>query len=168
MTALVDIDVASRTHRVHARHRLDRGRVTAATAAALARVVTVPPSHTDVEPPPAALDVPFELLLGSGEAVRLGRDDVLSELMRRFGRRLETDHVRRLHTGSVGRMRAVVVGVGPSGARRVGWVSWSLFADGWRALTPHSSRGVAMVRVHPVEPLRLGVEVARLVTAVRR
>ena len=63
-------------------------------------------------------------------------------------------------------MRTVVSGVGPTGTRKVGWVSWVLFPDGWRALTPHTRDHRARVRVHPVEPLRLGVEVARLVTLV--
>lgn len=179
----VDLDVAVGDTRVHARHLFARGRVTAFTTTGdhievvaydddlwqleLARTVTVTPPHSDAVPPPHTLELPFELLLGAGEALRLGRDDVLAELMRRYGAGLDVDHVRRLHTGSLGRMRTVVSGTGSWGARRAGWVSWSLFADGWRALTPFTSRGIAMVRVHRVEPLRLGVEVARLMTRVR-
>ena len=60
----------------------------------------------------------------------------------------------------------MVSGVGATRIRKVGWVSWVLFPDGWRALTPHTRDHRALVRVHPVEPRRLGVEVARLVALV--
>ncbi|MCW2766888.1 MAG: hypothetical protein JWO11_2847 [Nocardioides sp.] len=179
---LVDVDVAVGSDRVRAWHRFARGRVTALATAGgrvelcwydddlwrleLARAVTVTTPPASAEPPPGPIDLPFELLLGTGEAVRLERDDVFGELMGRYGAGLDAAGVRRLHTGSLGRLRAVVSGVGSSGAHRVGWVSWSLFADGWRALTPYTSGCVAMVRVHPVDPPRLGVEVARLMTTV--
>ena len=182
---LVDLDRAVGSDRLHAWHRFTRGRVTALTATAagleldrfpaagwqreLARLVTVPaPTTTPAEPPPSELDLPLELLLGTGEALRLGREDVAAELVRRQGAGLDPVRLRRLHTACLGRVRAVVSGVGSSGARRVGWVSWILFVDGWRALTPYASGGTAMVRVHRVEPPWLGVEVARLLTLVRR
>jgi hypothetical protein len=181
---LVDVDLAVGSERLQAWHRFARGRVTALTATGsglrldrfpatawqreLARLVTVPAPTAPVEPPPGELDLPLELLLGTGEALRLGRDDVVAELVRRQGTGLDPVRLRRLHTACLGRVRAVVSGVGASGARRVGWVSWVLFADGWRALTPYASGGTAMVRVHRVEPPWLGVEVARLLTRVRR
>jgi hypothetical protein len=129
--------------------------------------VTVRPPEAEGETPPTTIDLPLELLAGAGAAVRLARDDVFAELMGRYGAGLDPGDVRRLHTGSLGRMRTVVSGVASSGVRRVGWVSWSLFADGWRALTPYTSGGAAMVRVHAVQPPWLGVEVARLRTTVR-
>lgn len=210
---LVDIDVSVRRAgaprgfaQVRSWHRWRDARVTALSTAGgaielawfdddawqveLGRAVSVEVPQTDREPPALAVQLPHELLLGAGEAVRLGRDDVLTELVRRHAGDVRIDgqevaagtvreQVRLLHAGSLGRMRTVVsgaeasvdAGVGASvdagGTRRVGWVSWSLFADGWRALTPYVADRTAMVRVHPVEPPRLGVEVARLVTEVR-
>lgn len=140
--------------------------------AELARAVTVAPTRAGGEPPTGVIDLPHELLLGGGEAIRLGREDVLAELVRRHTgdvvcAGVVAEQVRLLHTSSVGRMRTVVSGIGTSGARKTGWVSWSLFPDGWRALTPYVREAKAMVRVHPVGPLRLGIEVARLASGVQ-
>ena len=145
----------------------------------LARTLTVRIPHTGARPPRRVLDLPHELLLGTGEALRLCREDVFDELVARhagsvladdrplpLGRADSREQVRLLHTSALGRMRTVVSGVGATGTRKVGWVGWVLFPDGWRALTPHTRDHGARVRVHPVDPLRLGVEVARLVTLV--
>ena len=70
----------------------------------------------------------------------------------------------------VGRLLATVVAARESSSglgARAGWVSWLLFADGWRALTPTRVAGRPSVRVDAVEPSRLGAEVARLVSVVR-
>lgn len=146
----------------------------------LARAVTVRAPATAVPLPAAVVDLPHELLLGSGAALRLHREEVLADLVRRHTGRVHVDddpvplgaagtdeQVRRLHAAARGRMRTVVAGIGTGGARRVGWVSWLLFPDGWRALVPHVRDGQPRVRLQPVAPLRLGVEVARLVTEVR-
>jgi len=146
----------------------------------LARAVTVRTPGSAVTPPAAVVDLPHELLLGSGAALRLPREDVLADLVFRHTGSVHADddpaalgaagtdeQVRRLHAAALGRMRTVVAGAAATGTQRVGWVSWVLFADGWRALEPHVRDGEARVRVHPVSPLRLGVEVARLVAAVR-
>jgi hypothetical protein len=163
MRLLVDIAVARRSpagvHTVHARwpHPHDRW------PAELAEVMAVP------EPPdrrPPDLQLPFELLLGSGEGLRLGRDDVLAELIHRHDTALDARQVTSLHTDSLGRLRALVAGVGRSGARNVGWLSWTLLPDGWRALTPYTDNTGAMVRVHPVEPRRLDAEIAALASRV--
>lgn len=198
---LVEIDVslrrssATREHaQVHSWHRLRGDRITTISTAGgtvelgwfdadrwqreLARAVTLGPPKTDAASPAPLICLPHELLLGSGEAIRLGRDDVLAELLRRHGGGVSVDaldvgvalvaeQLWLLHTSALGRMRTVVSGPGAGGSHRIGWVSWSLFPDGWRALTPYTRDGVALVRVHPVEPLRLGVEVARLVTGIR-
>ena len=201
---LVDLDVSVRRAeapggyaRVHSWQRFRSGRVTSLSTAGgrllelgwydddlwqveLARAVTVRPPVTRAGPPAEVVDLPHELLLGSGEALRLHREDVLAELVRRhtgsvhvhddpapLGAAGTDEQVRLLHAAALGRMRTVVSGVGRTGAHRAGWVSWLLFPDGWRALTPHVRAGEPRVRVHPVEPLRLGVEVARLVTGVR-
>jgi hypothetical protein len=146
----------------------------------LARAVTVTRPRSQARPPERVLDLPHELLLGSGEALRLHREDVLGELVSRhtgsvyaddgevaLGLAATDEQVRLLNTSVLGRMRTVVSGVGDSGARKIGWVSWLLFGDGWRALTPYTRDHEPRVRIHPVEPLRLGVDVARLVTGVR-
>jgi hypothetical protein len=183
---LVEIDVDVDGTRRHARHLWDGGAVTALTTtpggtellryhharwparlAALVEHQAPPGAPAAPEAPPSGLDLPLELLLGSGEAIRRERHDLLAELMARHPTGLDPQQLRRLHTGCLGRMRAVVCGVSRTGARRAGWVSWALFADGWRALTPHTSGGVARVRVHRVDPDRLPVEVARLMTTVR-
>ena len=201
---LVDVDVSVRRAeapagfaQVHAWQRFRGGRVSSLSTAGgrlmelgwfdddlwqveLARALTVRVPVTRVAPPAPVVDLPHELLLGSGEALRLHREDVLAELVRRHAGAVHTDddpaplgvtrtgeQLRLLHGATVGRMRTVVAGVGTTGARKVGWVSWLLFPDGWRALTPYVRDGEPRVRVHPVEPLRLGVEVARLVTGVR-
>lgn len=200
---LVDVDVSVRRPeapaghaQVHAWQRFRGGRVSSLSTAGgrlmelgwfdddlwqveLARAVTVRAPASRPASPAPVVDLPHELLLGSGEALRLHREDVLAELVARHAGSVHADddpvplgvaatgeQLRLLH-GAAGRMRTVVAGVGTTGARKVGWVSWLLFPDGWRALTPHVRAGVPRVRVHPVEPLRLGVEVARLVTGVR-
>lgn len=198
---LVEVDVSMRHcvaaggfAQVHSWHRLRGDRITTISTAGgvvelcwfaddrwqveLARAVTLDPPETILESPAQVVCLPHELLLGSGEAIRLGRDDVLAELLRRHGGEVRVgnkeigvahvaEQVRLLHSSAVGRMRTVVSGRGADGSRRIGWVSWSLFPDGWRALTPYARDGLALVRMHPVEPLHLGVEVARLVTGVR-
>jgi hypothetical protein len=200
---LVDIDVSARRAgapggfaQVHSWQRLRAGRVTALASAGgplelawfaddvwqveLARAVTVTRPRSPARPPARVLDLPHELLLGSGEALRLHREDVLDELVARhtgsvfaddgevaLGRADTDEQVRLLNTSVLGRMRTVVSGVGDDGTRKIGWVSWLLFGDGWRALTPYTRDSEPRVRIHPVEPLRLGVEVARLVAGVR-
>ncbi len=200
--AIVDIDLSVRRDdapagfaQVRSWQRRRQGRVTTlATAggglelgwfddatwqADLARTVTVTAPRTGARPPQRVLDLPHELLLGTGAALRLHRDDVFDELVARhagsvfaddrplpLGHAGSHEQVRLLHTSALGRMRTVVSGVGATGTRKAGWVSWLLFPDGWRALTPYTRDHRARVRVHPVEPRHLGVEVARLVTAV--
>ena len=66
-------------------------------------------------------------------------------------------------SGSGGRLRVTV-----AGPRGVGWVSWVLYADGWRELTPYAERGVPMVHVRAVTPGVLGHRVARLAAGARR
>jgi hypothetical protein len=52
------------------------------------------------------------------------------------------------------------------GTFRAGWVSWLLFGDGWRSLTPLRRDGRPVVLLAPAEPLDLGRQVAALVTLV--
>ena len=109
------------------------------------------------------------MLLAAGEAVRSGRGDVLDELVRRA----DADdpaalrgQLVRLHTAGVGRLVATVASRDDDGPR-VGWVSWLLFADGWRSLTPVRRAGRPTVHLAPATPRDLGAQVAALVTLVR-
>ena len=92
-------------------------------------------------------DVPLDAVLAGGEALRTGRDDVLDELVdRRWAPPRRPTECRRgptcapswsgSHRGTVGRLRASVAAARRRHRPRVGWVSWVLFADGWRSLTP--------------------------------
>jgi hypothetical protein len=113
----------------------------------LARFATVPVPEAPVPREPE-VEVPLQLLLDPA-ALR--------------------EQLVRLHTDVVGRLLAVVASRERSSSHqgRAGWVSWLLFADGWRALTPTRAAGRPSVRVEAVLPSRLGAEVARLVSVVR-
>lgn len=108
-------------------------------------------------PPADAPDLPWDLVVAGGQALTERRPEVYDELVARADDR--TRHqLQRLHRSTVGRLRAV--GVVPA-RRRVGWVSWVLVADGWRALTPYVAAGTAMVRLERRRPDDLATEVAR-------
>ena len=180
---LVRIDRAvgdrHRTRRTHVVHALRgstvaiareeaQGVVTGRVAVAtwpheLAALCDVPvPGHAPT-PPGDGPDLPWEILVGSGRALADGRADLYDELVARAD-----DPVRAqlglLHRGTLGRLR--VVGVIPS-RRRVGWLSWVLVADGWRALTPYAASGVAMVRLERRRRDDLATEVARWAATAR-
>jgi hypothetical protein len=125
-------------------------------------------------PPPAAgLELPWDLLLGTGEALARHRPDLYDVLVARAdgavcvaGRPLGLadvrSQVRRLHGAVTGRLRCT--GVRPA-SRRVGWLSWLRYVDGWRALTPYaasdgSGEARAMVRLEPRSPHQLAHAVA--------
>ncbi len=137
-------------------------------AARLAQIADVP--VPDAPPPPdREVEVPFDVLLGAGEALRTHRPDVLGELVRRAAPADPTrlrDQLVRLHTAAAGRLLAVVAAK-EAGAVRAGWVSWLLFADGWRSLTPVRRDGRPVVVLSPVGPADLGSQVAAQVAVVR-
>jgi hypothetical protein len=144
--------------------------------AELARAVTVSPSGAGLAPPAPDLLLPWDLLVGTGAARARCRSEVYDVLVGRAvgscradGRTLDLagchDQLRRLYAAT-GRMRAV--GVGPGRSRpRVGWVSWLLVADGWRALTPTVRDHRPMVHVEPRRPTDLALDVAGWLVAVR-
>ncbi len=140
-----------------------------AWATRLSRIADVP---VPVAPPPPQreVEVPLDVLLGAGEALCTHRPDVLDELVRRTSHdpaRLREQLVR-LHTAAVGRLLAVVAAQGTHArAARAGWVSWLLFGDGWRALTPVRRNGRPAVELSPVRPADLGAQVAAQVALVR-
>jgi hypothetical protein len=137
-------------------------------AARLSRMVDVP---VPVAPPPPdrEVEVPLDVLLGAGEALRTQRPDVLDELVRRAAAADPAtlrEQLVRLHTAVVGRLLAVVAAT-DADAARAGWVSWLLFGDGWRSLTPVRRDGRAVVALSPVRPHDLGAQVAAQVVLVR-
>ncbi len=156
----------------------------------LSRVATVSLADApcDERHPTSAVapwEVPLDVLLGTAEALRGGREDLFDEIVSRAvglsrtapldqsdppigGQPLDADGIRRrlldLHRGAVGRLRATVAG---AQGHRLGWVSWVLGNDGWRELCPVSGGGEPLVRITRVRPLDLGVRVAGLVVGVR-
>ena len=138
------------------------------------RVAAAPSSYA---PPAPDLELPWDLVLGTGAALARHRPDLYDVLVARAagcvtaaGRPLGVAAVhaqmRRLHH-AVGRLRCT--GTVPS-SRRVGWVSWLLYADGWRALTPYSGAASdggrrPMVRLEPRTPDDLAYDVARWAVA---
>jgi hypothetical protein len=191
---LVDVDVVIRRdhgdERLHTRHALCGPMVhaVASTGSAwidsstfeaadwqreIARTCRTAAAPAACPPPMPALEVPWDLLLGTGAALARHRADLYDVLVARaagdvtaLGRPLALavvhTQVFRLHRAVVGRLRCT--GSVPS-ARRVGWVSWLLYADGWRALTPYAGarsdgRPCPMVRIEPRTPDDLGYEVA--------
>jgi hypothetical protein len=195
---LVTLDLAvrlgpGRVARLRARHGVRGEQVTAVSTALsgvveiarldlhawqaeLARAVAATPSGAGLPPPASDLLLPWDLLVGTGAARERHRLEVYDVLVARAvgscrvgDRALDLagchDQLRRLH-GATGRMRAV--GVGPGSRPRVGWVSWLLVADGWRALTPTARDRRPMVRVEPRRPTDLAVDAARWLAAVRR
>ncbi len=139
-----------------------------AWAARLSRIADVP---VPVAPPPPQreVEVPLDVLLGAGEALRTHRPDVLDELVRRAtpdDPATLREQLVCLHTAVVGRLFAVVAAA-EAGRAKAGWVSWLLFGDGWRALTPVRRNGRPVVELSPVRPADLGAQVAAQVALVR-
>ena len=170
---------------VRSRQELRGGLVTAVTSAGaraevawwgvddwagrLARLADVPVPEGPA-PPEHAVEVPLDVLLGAGEALRTQRPDVLDELVRRAAATDPSElreQLVRLHSAVVGRLLAVVA-TRDGATGRAGWVSWVLFADGWRALTPVRRHGCPAVRLTRAGPLDLGRQVAAQVALVRR
>ena len=141
-----------------------------AWATRLSRIADVP---VPVAPPPPEreVEVPLDVLLGAGEALRTHRPDVLDELVRRatpHDPATLREQLVRLHTAAVGRLLAVVAARDTHArAARAGWVSWLLFGDGWRSLTPVRRDDRPVVVLSPVRPGALGAQVAAQVALVR-
>lgn len=132
--------------------------------AELGRVCRIPVPRDTPPPPETAPALPWDLVVGTGVARSRHRPDLAAALLARVDAPLR-EQVDQLHTSAVGRLRAV--GMQPS-RRRIGVVSWLLFAGGWQALTPYLGVGVdgprAMLRLEPRAPEDLAREVARWVT----
>ena len=137
-------------------------------AARLSRIADVPVPAAP-PPPDREVEVPLHVLLGTGEALRTHRPDVLDELVRRATPNHPAtlrEQLVRLHTAVVGRL-LVVVATKDARAAKAGWVSWLLFGDGWRSLTPVRRDGGPVVVLSPVRPVDLGSQVAAQVALVK-
>lgn len=127
---------------------------------------------------PSYVDLPFELADAAAEATRVGRGDLLPVLAGRHSGAvlgpdgvLPDDAVARLLTSlageAQGRLRALVADVSGDAVDTVGVVSWTLLADGWRALRPHQLDGVPRLEVRSVEPADLAKVVAPVLEGAR-
>lgn len=127
---------------------------------------------------PSYADLPFELADAAAEATRVGRGDLLPVLASRHSGSvlgpdgvLPDDAVARLLTAlaheAQGRLRALVADVSGSTVDTVGVVSWTLLADGWRALRPHQQDGVPRLEIRAVEPADLAAVVAPVLGGAR-
>lgn len=127
---------------------------------------------------PSYADLPFELADAAAEATRVGRGDLLPVLAARHGGSvlgpdgvLPDDAVARLLTAlageAQGRLRALVADVSGAEVDTVGVVSWTLLADGWRALRPHQRDGVPRLEIRAVEPADLAAVVAPVLEETR-
>jgi hypothetical protein len=134
----------------------------------LDRLARVPGYAEPSTPPREELDLPWGLIVGTGRALAEHRPELYAELVAREDPRLGPP-LHRLHVETVGRLR--VVGILPA-RRRVGWISWVLYADGWRALTPYVEEGRPAprptVRLEPRRAEDLALEVARWAAEVAR
>lgn len=143
-----------------------------AWAAELARVAAVSeevPVGASAVPP--RVDLPFELADAAAEASGSGRGDLLPVLAARH-RGAVRDAAGPLDDAAVvavlaalatearGRLRALVADVSATEVDTVGVVSWTLLADGWRALRPHQVDGVLRLEIRAVAPSELGAVLA--------
>jgi hypothetical protein len=136
-------------------------------AGELARLVAPPASSNAAGDSAARRRVPAELLLGCGAALRLGRPELLAELVTRHDAAAVAAQVRLLHAAARGRLLVTVAGVRRDGRRTLGLLSWVLLPDGWRELVPAVGGAEPVVAVDRVDPTDLGSRVARLVARAR-
>lgn len=127
---------------------------------------------------PELLDMPYELLDAAVEAVAAGRSDLLPVLAE--GHRVTGADGAVLRAAEVaaalgalaqeayGRLRVMAAGVSGGAADVIGVVSWTLLADGWRALRPHHTGDGLRVTISPVEPGDLPGELAPVLAEVAR
>lgn len=153
---------------------------TAAWSEELTRVAMLP---EDVVLRPSAvpdhLGAPFELVDASGEAMRTSRSDLVPVLVAQHpGRTTDADGrplddgeaasvLGALGTESRGRLRVLVADVTATETSVVGVVSWTLLADGWRALRPHRVGAELHVQVRRVVPADLPGELAPVLAEVQ-
>jgi hypothetical protein len=120
---------------------------------------------------PSYVDLPFELADAAAEASGSGRGDLLPVLVARHGGAVRTRRgplsdeaavgvLTALAGEARGRLRALVADVSGAEVDTVGVVSWTLLANGWRALRPHHEDGVLRLEVRAMAPEDLSLLVA--------
>ena len=193
-TVALEIDVCAAGVRLHAWHRRAGDAVatlatvdglvfelawfsTDAWAGELARVAVLPEEHAlgDSALAHDVVDLPFELASTAAEAQRSGRADLLPVLA---GTHAVTGDARPLSRAEVvtalgaltseaqGRLRVMAADVSGASTSVVGVVSWTLLADGWRALRPHHSGDQLRVEVRRVRAEELAGELAPVLAEV--
>ncbi|GAA3528974.1 hypothetical protein [Nocardioides daeguensis] len=145
---------------------------TDAWAAELARVAAVSAEVTLARSAvPSYVDLPFELADAAAEASGSGRGDLLPVLAARHHGAVRGPDgalddpsavalLAALAGEARGRLRALVADVSGPRVDTVGVVSWTLLADGWRALRPHHEEGVLRLELRSVVPDELAAVVA--------
>jgi hypothetical protein len=149
----------------------------------LERRLRLPVPAAPPTPPARLLELPWDLVVGTGAALAGHRPEVYDALVARDAGAVRADgtvldladtheQLRRLHHGLLARLQALGYGA-PDGRRRVGWTAWLMFGDGWRELTPYAGRSAdggrrAMVRVEPRRPADLATKMARWAVEVGR
>jgi len=153
-----------------------------AWAAELSRVAVVPedlPLHDSVVP--GLVDLPHDLADAAIEAARTHRSDLVPVLVDQHpgratdgaGRELSDAEVVTVLTGMAtearGRLRALVADVGDAAGERtsaVGVLSWTLVADGWRALRTRRDHHGLRLEVARAIPEDLAGELAPVLAEV--
>jgi hypothetical protein len=145
----------------------------------LSRVAVIPEDLPLAESRvPGFVDLPHELVDAGVEAVRSQRSDLLPVLASQHRGRVTDqtgDLLTDLEVGTVltalagepqGRLRALVADVSGGPPTTVGVVAWTLVADGWRALRPHTVEERAHIEIRRVIPEDLAVDLAPVLAAV--
>lgn len=180
----LDLDVAIDGHRAHAWHRQDADAAAslatvdglvyelswlpvAGWADELARVAALPDETArGASQVPDHLEVPFELADAVFEALRAGRGDLVPVLT--SGDPTLTSVLTAFNTEAHGRLRAVVASVVDYESSPIGVISWTLVADGWRALRTTSVDGELTLVITRVQPADLAAELAPVLAEVAR
>lgn len=126
---------------------------------------------------PALVELPFELADAAAEAMLNGRPDLVPVLAAQHpgtvmggdGPLAEPEVatvLTALSQETQGRLRVLVADVTAGETTVVGVVSWTLLADGWHALRPHSTGRDHHVVVRAVEPSDLAPELAPVLAEV--
>lgn len=146
----------------------------------LARVAAVPEEVALRESAvPSYVDLPYELADAAAEAMRSGRADLLPVVVARHpgGVAGPSGALSDAETAAVltalsaeahGRLRGLVADVSGTALSVVGVASWTLVADGWRALRPHRVDGEQRVEIRAVGPADLAGSLAPALAEVVR